>query len=74
MVGERGLRYLEQRHELADADLAGVLSQYVHELQPDRIAESLRDLGQTQRLLTLNVGVDDGLAAPRPAGSLLLRG
>ena len=72
MVGERGLGDVEQRHQLADADLAGVLAQHVHELQADRVAEGLGDLGHPQRVIALHVGVDDGLAAALTGGSLLL--
>jgi hypothetical protein len=32
---------VKERHELADADLAGVLSQDVDELDADRVAEGL---------------------------------
>ena len=32
VMGERGLGDVEQWHELADADLAGVVAQHVHEL------------------------------------------
>ena len=70
MVGERGLRDVEQRNQLADADLAGVLAQDVDELQADRVAERLGDLGHPHRLLALDVRVDDRLAA-RLAGRAL---
>ena len=63
MVGECRLGDLEERHQLADTDLARVLAQDVDELQADRVTERLGDLGHSQRLLALNVGVDDGLAA-----------
>ena len=63
MVGEGGLGDVEQRHELAYADLAGVLSQHVNELQADRVAQSLGYLGHPRRLRTLDVGVYDRLAA-----------
>ena len=43
-MGDGRLRKVEERHQLADADLAGVLSKHVDELQPDRIAERLGDL------------------------------
>ena len=46
-----------------DADLAGVLAQDVDELQPDRVAERLGDLGHPDRVLALDVGIDDRLAA-----------
>jgi hypothetical protein len=72
MVGERGLRDVEQRHQLADADLPRVLAQHVDELQPDRVAESLGDLRHAQGFLALYVGVDDGLTAGGAIGSLLL--
>ncbi len=74
MVGERGLRDVEQRHQLADADLSGVLAQHVHELQADRVTECLCDLGHAQRVVALHVGVDHGLATALPGRSLLLRG
>lgn len=73
-MGERGLGDVEQRHQLADADLPGVLAQHVDELQPDRIAECLRDLRHAQRLIALDVWVDDGLAAGPAGGALLLGG
>ena len=60
---ERGLGDVEQRHQLAHADLAGVLAQHVDELEPDRVAERLGDLGHPDRVVALDVGVDDRLAA-----------
>ncbi len=72
MVREGGLGDVEQRHELANAYLAGVLSKHVHQLQPDRVAEGLGDLGHTRRLGTLDVRIDDRLAAPLTCGALLL--
>ena len=74
MVRERGLGDVEQRHELAHADLAGVLAQHVDELQADRVAERLGDFGHAHRLLALHIGVDDRLAAPLPGGALLSSG
>jgi hypothetical protein len=38
-VRDRGLGEVEQRHELAHADLAGVLAEHVDELQADRVTE-----------------------------------
>ena len=73
MVRDRGLGELEERHQLTDADLAGVLSENVHELEADRVAEGLRDLGHPDRVLALDVGVDDRLAAGLAGRSLLLR-
>ena len=61
-------------HELADADLAGVLSQHVDELHPHRIAERLCDLGHPLGVLALDVGIDDGLAAGLALGALLSSG
>ena len=72
MVGHGGLGEVEQGHELADADLAGVLPQYVHELHPDRIAEGLGGSGHTLRLLALDVGVDHRVAANLALGALAL--
>jgi hypothetical protein len=40
-----------------------VLAQHVHELQADRIAQSLRHLGHPHRLGALDVGIDDRLTA-----------
>jgi hypothetical protein len=73
MVGERGLSDVKQRHELTDAHLPGVPAQNVYELQADRIAERLGNLGHAQRVVALNVGVDDGLTAALAGGALLLR-
>ena len=70
---ERGLGDVEERHQLADADLAGVLAQHVDELQPDRVAERLGDLGHALGLLALDVGVDDRLAARLAGRALGLR-
>ena len=49
VVRERGLGDVEQRDELAHADLAGVLAQHVDELEPDRVAERLGDVGHPRR-------------------------
>ena len=68
-----GWRDVEERHELAHADLAGVLAQDVDELQADRIAERLGDVRQAKRLIALDVGVDDRLAARLAGGALPLR-
>ena len=73
VVRQRGLGDVEQRHELADADLAGVLAQDVDELEPNRVAERLGDLGHPDRLLALDVGIDDRLAARLTRGALDLR-
>ena len=62
------------RHELAHADLAGVLAQHVDELQSDRIAERLGHLGHPDRMLAIDVRVDDRLTTRLARGSLLLRG
>ena len=59
-----------KRDQLAHADLAGVLAQDVDELQPDRVAERLGDLGHALGLLALDVGVDDRLAARLAGGAL----
>ena len=68
-----GWEIVEQRHQLADADLAGVLAQHVDELQADRVAERLGDLGHADRLLALDVGIDDRLAARLAGRALGLR-
>ena len=70
---DRGLGELEEGHQLAHADLSGVLSQHVHELHAYRIAECLRDAAHALGLIALDVGVDDRLAARFADGALLLR-
>jgi hypothetical protein len=45
VVGDRRLGELEQRYELADTDLAGMLSEHVDELEADGVAERLGDRG-----------------------------
>ena len=62
---------LEERNELADADLAGMLSQDVDELHADRISEGLGHRGHPLGLLALDVGIDDRLTA-RLAGRALV--
>ena len=73
MVGDGRLGEVEERHELADADLAGVLSQDVDQLHADRIAQGLRDHRHALRLVPMNVGIDNRLAARLAGRSLLLR-
>ena len=46
-----------------NAYLAGVFAEHVHELHADGVAERLRHLRDPRRLLTLDVGVYDRLAA-----------
>jgi len=41
VVGNGGLREIEERDQLAHAHLPGVLAQHVDELQADWVAESL---------------------------------
>jgi hypothetical protein len=64
---------VEQRHQLADADLAGVLSEHVDELEANRVAECLGDLGHADGVLAFDVGIDDRLAAPLAGRALGLR-
>lgn len=64
------LREIEQRHQLTDADLSGVLSQHVDELQTDRVTEGLGDLGHAERLCAVDVGIDNWLTAPLTGGAL----
>ncbi len=73
MVGERRLRDVEQWHELADANLSGVLAQHVNELQADRVAEGFCHLGHPYRVIAIDVGIDNGLTAALTSRSLLLR-
>jgi len=72
MMRDRRLGELEQRHELAHAHLPGMLAQHVDQLQADGVAERLGDLGQPVRLLAVDVGVSDRLAAGSPAARLVL--
>jgi hypothetical protein len=72
MVGDGRLGEVEQRHQLAHAYLAGVLSQHVDELHPNRIAERLRDRCHPHRSRSLDVGIHDRVAAPLTGGSFLL--
>jgi hypothetical protein len=50
-----------------------VLSQHVDELKANRVAERLRHLSHPRRLLALDIGIDDGLAARLACRALLLR-
>ena len=70
VVREGGLGDVEQRHEFADADLAGVLSEHVDELQADRVAERFGHGGHAHGVLAFDVGVDDGFAAGLAGGAL----
>jgi glycerol uptake facilitator-like aquaporin len=74
MMGEGRLSNIEQGHELAYTDLPGVLAQHVDELQADRVAESLGDFGHPKRVITVDVGIDDGLATTLTGCSLSLGG
>ena len=73
-MGQRGLGDVEERDELADADLAGVAAKDVDELQADRVAERLSDLGEAHRLLALDIRIHDRLAARLAGRALGLRG
>ena len=73
MVRDGRLGEVEQRHELAHADLAGVLAQHVDELQADGIAQRLGDLRHPDGLVALDVGIHDRLAARLPRQPLGLR-
>ena len=64
---------VEQRGR-ADADLAGVLSQHVDQLQADRVAERLGHGRHALGLGAVGVGVDDGLATGLAGGALGLGG
>ena len=72
VVGDGRLAEVEQRHELAHADLAGVLAQHVDELKANGIGDRLRQHRHALGLLALDVRVDDGLAAALAGGALLL--
>jgi hypothetical protein len=49
-----------------------VSAQHVDELQADRVAEGLGDVGHAGGVLALDVGMDDRLAARPPGRALLL--
>ena len=70
---DRRLTDVEQRGELAHADLAGVLAQYVDQLEADGVAEGFGDLGDALGLCTLDIRVDDRLAARATGRALALR-
>ena len=59
MVRDGRLREVEERHQLADADLAGVLAQDVDD-DPDRIAERLSPPADPLRLRSLDLRVATG--------------
>ena len=71
-MGDRGLGLLEQRHQLADAHLAGVRAQHVDELQADGVGQRLGDGGHALGLHALEIGVDNRLTAGFAGGPLLL--
>src|SRR6185437_17153003 len=71
---DRRLGEIEEGDQLADADLAGVPSQHVDELQSDRVAQGLGDLGHPDRLIAIDLGIDDRLTARLAGGTLCLRG
>ena len=56
-------------HHLKKLRDAGIVDS---ERQADRVAEGLRDLRHAQRLVALDLGVDDRLAAPLTGGTLVL--
>ena len=64
---------VEEGNQLADADLAGVLAEDVHQLHADRIAERLGHNANALGLLALDVRIDDGLATGLARRALLLR-
>jgi arsenate reductase (thioredoxin) len=74
VMRHRRLREFEEGDQLAHADLAGVLLEHVDELQARRVAQGLGDVGDSDRLCAVNVGVDDRLTAWIAGGALALRG
>ena len=73
-MGHGRLGEIEQRHELAYADLASMLAQDVNQLYADGVSECFGDLGDAARLVALDVGVNQGLAAALTGWPLDLRG
>ena len=73
-MGHGGLGEVEQRDELADAHLAGVLAQNVDQLDADGSRERLGDLCHPDRFIALDIGVHDRFAAGLAGGALDLGG
>jgi hypothetical protein len=72
VMTEGGLRDVEQRQELADADLASVPKQDVDELESHGVAECLGDLCEACRAGAIRV--HDRLATALTCCALALRG
>jgi hypothetical protein len=71
VVAQRGLGDVKEGMS-SQTDLAGVLAEYVDEPRAGGVAESLPRLGHPQRLLGLDVEVDDWLAHGAPFGRFVL--
>ena len=74
VVRDGRLAHVEERDELADADLARVLSQHVDQLQADRVAEGLGDRRHPLGLHPLDVGVHDRLTTGFTGRALVFGG
>src|SRR5215213_5081845 len=72
VVRERRLRDVEERDQLAHADLAGGLAKYVDELDANRIRESFCQRRETLRLGHVHIGNGDRDAARVSRRTLLL--
>lgn len=72
MVGDCWLGEVKEGYQLANADFAGVLAEYIDKLQAHRVTESFGDHCHALGLLPLNVGIDDWLTARLTGGALLL--
>ena len=68
VVRERRLPDVEERDELADADLARVLAQHVDELDAHRVPERLGDLRQSDRVVPPTSGWTSGSQQGSPIG------
>src|SRR5215218_7027248 len=73
VMGDGGLGQIEQRDELAHANLAGVLPEYVDELKADRVSERLGNQGHALGFAAFEVGVDARLAARLASWSFVFR-
>src|SRR3954447_4595467 len=74
VMGDGRLGEIEERDELADADLTCMPSQDVDELHANRVAQRLGDGGGPLRLLAGDLRVHHRLATGLAGGPLLLGG
>jgi hypothetical protein len=63
VVGDGGLGEVEEGDQLADADFAGVFAEDVDQLEADGVAQGLGYCRHPLGLESVDIGIDDGLAA-----------